>query len=188
MKPFVRLLLILGWFFFQAFAVAEPAAAEIDGPGVQVPILGHGHIQTILTPHEPYNSNPPTSGPHIPFVARWGIHKTPIPKEGQVHNLEDGGVVIQYNCTPQSCGELIAKLEGLVTRYLEKALREKLRSIDPGRPTKYEHLIVAPYPDMDTTVALTAWGRIDKLNSYDEDRIVRFIEAYAGIDHHPIRK
>jgi hypothetical protein len=157
-----------------------------DGPCVQFQTLVNDHIQTRISPHIPYNTDPPTSGPHVAFITKWKIYTIPIPKEIQVHNLEDGGVIIQYNC--QSCDDMIAKLEALVTRYYEKAVKEQLRSIDPGRPPKYERLILAPYPGMKTTIALTAWGRIDRLDSFDEARIVRFIEAYIGIDHHPIRE
>ncbi len=97
-------------------------------------------------------------------IAPWGIHTTPIPKELQVHNLEDGGVLVQYNC-PQACPELV----------------EKLRSIVIG----YEHqVILAPYPGMNRRIAVTAWARIDKFDEFDERRIVRFIKAYRGIDHH----
>ena len=45
-------------------------------------------------------------------------------------------------------------------------------------------VIAAPYPKMKPLIALTAWTRIDRLNKFDEKRIVRFIEAYKGIDHH----
>jgi hypothetical protein len=45
-------------------------------------------------------------------------------------------------------------------------------------------VILAPYPGMDKRIALTAWGRIDKFDAFDEQRIVRFIAAYRGIDHH----
>jgi len=183
MRLFISLTLILGCLLLQTSALAEPNVKNDNGPGIQVPSLGNDHIRAIDTPHKPYNSDPPTSGPHVPFIAKWGIYKIPIPKELQVHNLEDGGVVIQYNC--QSCDDLIAKLEALVKRYLEKASQEKLKADDPSRPTRYEHLILAPYPGMDATIALTAWGRIDKLKSYDEARIMQFIEAYVGIDHHP---
>ena len=54
----------------------------------------------------PYNSEPPTSGPHLPYIAPWGIHTRPIPNELQVHNLEDGGVMVQYNC---ECPELVGE-------------------------------------------------------------------------------
>jgi hypothetical protein len=33
-------------------------------------------------------------------------------------------------------------------------------------------------------IALTAWTRIDTFDESDEGRIVRFIDAYRGIDHH----
>ncbi len=186
MRPFICLSLILGWILLQTSVFAGPKAKDSDGPVVELPSLGNEHIQSMFTPHKSYSTDPPTSGPHVPFTTRWGIHKSPIPKEIQTHNLEDGGVIIQYNC--QSCDDLIAKLEALVTRYIEMAIQEKLKSFEPARPTKYEHLILAPYPGMDATIALTAWRRIDKFKSYDEERITRFIEAYAGIDHHPARE
>jgi hypothetical protein len=37
---------------------------------------------------------------------------------------------------------------------------------------------------MDNKIALTAWERIDTMDKLDEDRILKFIEAYEGIDHH----
>ncbi len=132
-------------------------------PGQTVPTLGNQHIASPDTPHQPYNTRPPTSGLHLESLARWGIHSQPIPDELQVHNLEDGGVLVQYRC--RDCDELVAKLRAIVSRY-------------PDR------VILAPYPHMDTRIALTAWGRIDAFDEVDEGRIVRFIEAYRGIDHH----
>jgi hypothetical protein len=46
-------------------------------------------------------------------------------------------------------------------------------------------VILAPYPGMRSRIALTAWTRIDTFDEFNERRIVRFIEAYRGIDHHP---
>jgi len=68
----------------------------------------------------------------------------------------------------------VKKLEGLFFKYKARAEKEK----------KYMHLILAPYPDMDAQIALTAWTRLDKFNDFDEARIDRFVEAYIGIDHH----
>ena len=112
----------------------------------------------------PYNSEPPTSGPHLPYVAPWGIHTEPIVKELQVHNLEDGGVMVQYNC-PSGCPDLVAKLRG--------HRRGLPRPRDPRS-----------LPGMKTRIALTAWTRIDAFDEFDESRISRFIKAYRGIDHH----
>ncbi len=131
--------------------------------------MGNRHLTSSQVALTTYNSDPPTSGPHLPSVARWGIHERPIPKELQVHNLEDGGVLVQYNCdrANQECRELVDKLAKIV------------------RP--YNHAILAPYPGMTQKIALTAWTRIDKFNDFDEKRIVRFIDAYIDMDHHPRR-
>ncbi len=131
-------------------------------PGLAMSNLGNAHIAYPQT--ATYNSSPPTSGPHYTSLARWGIHTEPIPNELQVHNLEDGGVLIQYNC-PESCPEIVAELSEIVERYDEQ-------------------IILAPYPDMDARIALTAWTRLATLDTVDEGRIVKFIEAYRGLDHH----
>jgi Protein of unknown function (DUF3105) len=146
-----------------------------------VPLQGNQHLVSPGTPHEPYNSDPPTSGPHVRWVAPWGVHKVPIPQEIQVHNLEDGGVVVQYRCSAP-CPELVAKLEALTTLPELLAMPKALVSVQ-GPPAI--RLVVAPYPAMKSTIALTAWGRIETLNHYDNAKILRFIKTYIGIDHHP---
>jgi hypothetical protein len=45
-------------------------------------------------------------------------------------------------------------------------------------------VILAPYPTMTSRIALTAWTRLDTMEQFDEKRVVRFIDAYRGIDHH----
>ncbi|MFQ5580298.1 MAG: DUF3105 domain-containing protein [Nitrospiria bacterium] len=162
--------LLLGLFSF------SPLRAQEDGPGVSVPDLGNRHISSIRAPHPPYNSKPPTSGPHTHNVAKWGVYRQQIPNELQVHNLEDGGVLIQYDC--KDCKELIKKIEKLAWHYIKKARKG-------GENSRYGHIIAAPYAGMDTRIALTAWTKIDKLDDFDEARIERFIEAYIGVDHHP---
>src|SRR5216117_4287338 len=144
---------VVGYFAYRA-------AANL--PGVLMPDQGNLHIPTADSPHEPYNSDPPTSGPHLPYIAPWGVHTRPIPLPLQVHNLEDGGVLVQYNC---ECPELAEQLRAIVRRYDRQ-------------------VILAPYPTMKSRIALTAWTRIDAFDAFDETRIVRFIEAYRGIDHH----
>jgi hypothetical protein len=71
-------------------------------------------------------------------------------------------VIIQYNC---ECPELVDKLKQIVRRY-------------------DTYVILAPYPGMKSRLALTAWTRLETLDDFDEKRIVRFIQAYRGIDHH----
>jgi hypothetical protein len=148
------LAVVVGYFAYRA---------QADLPGEKKPDQGNAHIQSADTPHDAYNSDPPTSGPHLPYIAPWGVHTRPIPRELQVHNLEDGGVLVQYSC---DCPDLVAKLRSVVEKY-------------------QSGVILAPYPTMKSKIALTAWTRIDTLDDYDGARIVRFIQAYRGIDHHP---
>ncbi len=176
-----------------AAAEKTKTSAKPDGkPGRAVEALGNEHVASPSTPHVPYNTAPPTSGPHLQWVAKWGVHKAPIVRELQVHNLEDGGVIVQYKC-PEPCPDLVTKLEALAARYREKAEADRQSMKMPANPdhamrSKYDHLIVAPYPDMEHQIALTAWGRIDSFDGYDEARIVKFIEAFIGIDHHPVQE
>jgi hypothetical protein len=109
-----------------------------------------------------FSSTPPTSGPHLDQLARWGIHTEFIPHEVQLRNLEEGGVLVQYNC---ECEQLVNQLAKVVRRYPD-------------------HVILAPYPIMESRIALTAWGRIDTFDEFDETRILAFIEAYIGKEHH----
>lgn len=167
-------LLVFGLGYWLVKEAAKPQ------PGEFVKSLGNGHLQNISDPHDPYNSLPPTSGTHLTDIAPWGISDTPIPDELQVHNLEDGGVMVQYNCAPgadsqptgtpsaqsvDECKQLVDNLKDVVNQYQEE-------------------VILAPYPKLDTRIALTAWNRIDKFNDFDKTRIEKFIRAYKGIDHH----
>jgi hypothetical protein len=142
---------------YYAYSLALP-------PGTALPDLGNAHIHLPSERTVEYNSDPPTSGPHLPYLAPWGVHAEPVQKELQVHNLEDGGVMVQYHC-PAGCPELVERLTAVVSRY-------------------HDQVILAPYPGLKRRIALTAWTRIDAFDDFDESRIVRFIRAYRGIDHH----
>jgi hypothetical protein len=133
-------------------------------PGEYFASQGNAHITEAQMGQFTYNTTPPTSGPHLGSLARWGVHDDPIPNELQVHNLEDGGVMVQYDCA-DGCPDLVAQLGELVEHY------------DEG-------VILAPYPGMGTRIALTAWQRMDRFDEFDAERIERFIHAYRGGDHH----
>lgn len=175
-KRLILLLIVLG-VGYGIFKGIDLLSAGKPGQGVT--IQGQTHIRRGAA-HPPYKSIPPTSGWHYAdATAPWGISESPIDDEVQVHNLEHGGVLIQYKpsgITPGLDEELINKLKGLVERLREEP--------------KYCKLILAPYPGLDTKIALTAWGRIDKfdIEQFDESveqRIKRFIDAW--IDRGPER-
>ncbi|OGD32495.1 hypothetical protein A3C91_02590 [Candidatus Azambacteria bacterium RIFCSPHIGHO2_02_FULL_52_12] len=126
---------------------------------------GRDHLD-LGVDHPPYSSIPPTSGWHTPDSHVWGVSKDPIPDEIQVHNLEHGGIMIQYKpgIDKSTGNNIIEKLEEIGRRYKSK-------------------VIVAPYPKLGKNIALTAWTYLDKFNDFDENRIVGFIAAH--IDQGP---
>ena len=141
-----------------------------EGPGVEMTNLGRDHVIP-GEEHPAYNSKPATSGWHydLPLApARWGIHEQPIADEILIHNLEHGYVNVHYNC-PEGCDDLVANLTALVEEGLER--RGKL--------------LMAPYPDMDSRIALTAWTFIDQFEDFDEQRIRDFVAAHESSPRAP---
>jgi len=115
-----------------------------------------------------YNSNPPTSGPHTSATATPGVHDEPVPKETAVHNMEHGQVVVWYNCnapqplTPDACNTLKQSLAGVVNDALQRNKR----------------VVMAPYADMEHTIALTAWQFLDAFDQFEAQRVRTFIDTF----------
>lgn len=147
-------------------AIAAQVILESNRPGEKFPSLGNVHLLSLNSPHVPYNSDPPTSGPHMPSLAPWGSHFEPQPDEYVVHNMEDAGVVLWYDMgTPEENAERVAKLE----------------EVSRG----YNRIIIVPREDLGSQYVLTAWQRLQRFDDIDEEGMRRFIDAYEGIDHHP---
>ena len=106
-----------------------------------------------------YSTSPPTSGPHAAQAPAWG-EQSALPEASQVHALEHGGVLVQYNCSTP-CLELVRNLQS-ITREYDRAV------------------ILAPYSRMDARIALTSWGRIDLLDEFDRERIEEFVDKNRG--------
>ena len=168
------------WIITAVIAVAVAAAlvgfliyASKGQPGRVVSIQGREHIEKGAQ-HVTYNSKPATSGPHWNLGGEapvpWGIYEEPKPDEGLIHNLEHGGVGIHYNC--RDCPDLVAQIQDF---YKKTAETNKL----PLFPNSTK-LVVAPYYDMSNRIALTAWGRIDAFDQWDEERVVRFVDAFRN--------
>lgn len=141
---------------------------------------GNLHIDQGTVSPIPYNSTPPTSGPHYPDLAAWGLYDAPVAYEHLVHNLEDRGVVIFYQC-PNGCPEIVAQLEAIVQPYLDD---NRNVILVPNDPTWTNGGPVARHQDMGAPIAVAAWQRLLKLDTVDAARINAFIERYEGIDHH----
>lgn len=139
-----------------------PLKVGVALPGTIFPNLGQQHIpegQRVT-----YNSNPPTSGSHYATPASWGIYsKEPPVDERLVHNLEHGGIIISYN------PELIKNGD------LEK-VKTQARELSAVNP----RIIVMPRPNLDSVIALTAWGYLQKLKNFDPTVIRAFYDAHIA--------
>jgi hypothetical protein len=76
---------------------------------------GNNHIDFGSPSPVTYNSTPPTSGPHYGNLVEWGIYDEPQRYEHLVHNMEDGGVIIYYQC-PEGCPEMVEQLSLISAR------------------------------------------------------------------------
>jgi hypothetical protein len=129
------------------------------------PSQGRQHTSNINA-KIPYNSFPPTSGEHYFVPAIWDQYDRPLSQVQVVHNLEHGGIVIQYGSrVPQS------QLARITTFY---------RS-DPNA------LLVAPLPALGNKIALTAWTHLGTLTKFNENAFTKFRDAfrYKGPEHFP---
>ncbi len=136
----------LGFGFWLAFLQPRPGeSVGTSGSGIHSGAPAGG-----------YSTSPPTSGPHRAESPDWGEYNSEMEEELQVHALEHGAVLVQYNC-PSGCGELVNNLSLLVTDYSAK-------------------VILAPYANMDSLIALTAWGKIDLLDEFEDGRIREFVD------------
>jgi Protein of unknown function (DUF3105) len=119
-----------------------------------------------------YNTDPPTSGHHHPTTIIWGIYDAPIDQLRSVHNLEHGGVVLQYGSG--------------TSRGAIGQLQEFYRD-DPNG------LLVAPRPQLGNRISLAAWtfdearlvernyegeGRLALCPTFDEGAFSKFVDEY----------
>ncbi len=67
-------------------------------PGERMEDQGREHVTEAEVAEFSYNSNPPTSGPHLETWVKPGIFTIPQSEGQLIHSLEHGYVVIHYNC------------------------------------------------------------------------------------------
>ncbi len=123
--------------------------------------------QTHINPgqsHDAYNSNPPTSGPHYTEPAKWGVYSTPLQDEQAIHNLEHGGIWISY--------------KGIDDQT--KAQLETIAKANSGT------VIMSPREGDEAKIVLASWTRMEKLDSYDEAKILEFIRSNKNKSPEPI--
>lgn len=214
---------ILGWLGWMAM---RPV------PGTKMADQGREHVSPAEVAAYQYNSNPPTSGQHLPTWVKAGVYDKPQSEGELIHSLEHGYVIISYNCnvhlkafsrqlsaisqifaheesafaeatadkegssssdfvdpTPlrqgsegQATGSAVNESDGcktLVKQLTELANKRKLwKLIVVPRPPQSNAAGTFDVPQLDTTIALTAWTYLDTFDQFDEKRITRFIDYH----------
>ena len=140
--------------------LVQSNVALAGAPGERIPIQGADHIERGQV-HAAYNSDPPTSGPHYVDTLDAGFYETPQLDETLVHNLEHGHIVISYDCSRLAdCGAAKQQLRDIFSAY------------------NGWKVTIVPRQNKDAAIALTAWGWLEKMDSVDEARIRKFIDAW----------
>jgi hypothetical protein len=172
-----------------AFGGSSSTEQTIQGAGCtlrNVPVMMHAgqpwrtHVEK-LPKNFKYSTFPPTSGPHFGIPAPYGVYDQPVDQFRLVHNLEHGGVNIQYGRNVSR-----AEVNGLLEWYRK----------DPNG------LVIAPLPALGSKIALTAWsadvnlqtgrvsnqqGHLATCDGFDETAYDTFATTYGfrGPEYHP---
>lgn len=116
-----------------------------------------------------WNTSPPTSGPHYQSPALWGSYTTPLNPAQVVHNLEHGGIFIEYGKGVPS--STVEQLRGFYDKHQNGTL-------------------LAPLPSLGSQIALGVWvtnsastpnsgvARLAKCTTFDDKAYAAFFDAY----------
>lgn len=149
----VVILAAAGYFVFNYFA----NLASLPEMGERYPDEGVAHVANGTKVE--YRSNPPSSGAHYASPARWGVYDKELQDGNLVHNLEHGGIWISYKSTLPR--EEIKKLEDLAKGYRSK-------------------VVLTQREKNDSLIALASWGRVYKMDVFNEGAIRNFILKYKN--------
>ena len=116
-----------------------------------------------------WNTTPPTSGPHYQVPAIWGAYTEPLLQAQVVHNLEHGGIFIQYGKdVPQAT---IDELKGFYDSHQRGTLLAPLPSLGARIALGAWTTSSASSPDSGTSYLATCPG-------FDEQAYQAFFAAY----------
>ncbi|MDQ3044589.1 MAG: DUF3105 domain-containing protein [Chloroflexota bacterium] len=110
-----------------------------------------------------YDVTPPVGGDHNAIWQDCGFYSEPIRDVHGVHSLEHGAVWITYD--PELPQEQI----------------DRLRNLAEDR----SHILVTPYPDLNSPVVASAWGAQLELDSANDNNLDAFITKYRQGEQTP---
>lgn len=166
-------------------------------PGTEVLQEGRNHLSE--GSKIDYQFNPPTSGDHYPSWIAKGFYEEPRMDGNLIHSLEHGYIIIWYDCeivnsswlmvnsvyaqaqamTQGSEGTPSAKLSDMPKAFSDGSCDQTKTQIKAVLQKYGPHKLIAmPRIGLDSPIVLTAWGKMEKLQFVDENRIKDFINSY----------
>jgi Protein of unknown function (DUF3105) len=142
-------------------ALTPTAAAALSDAGCtyrRYPSEGRGHVSS-LDASVKYKTFPPTSGTHYQYPLVWNRYSQSVPLVAEVHNLEHGGIIIQYGSK------------------VPRATVDKLIAFYDSSPNA---MLLAPLPKLGNKIAITAWTRLATCTRFDEAAFAAFRDAFRG--------
>ena len=132
----------------------EKADGSVDGVLVAQTEPARNHVAGPVK----YPQNPPNGGDHngSPQVCR--VYTEQVPSEHAVHSMEHGAVWITYQ--PDLPKDQVATLTELAE----------------GDP----YMLMSPFPDQESPVGLSAWGRSLTVEKATDERVEQFIDTYKN--------
>src|SRR5262249_45218516 len=91
--------------------------------------------------------------------AKWGLYTVPLVLVQEVHNLEHGGIIVQYGDT------------------VPQATIDDLSDFYNASP---DAMLLAPLPKLGNKIALTAWTRLATCTRFDRKAYAAFRDAFRG--------
>lgn len=156
---------VLAGVLFLATDRDSPELGSADrGPGTLYPDQGKDHLALGEEPKIKFDSDPPTSGPHIPDpVLRDGVR---LSRDQVLQALERGNVVVFFD----------AAREGRALRRLQRRLTGPF---EPAVAGAGQALILARRPGTKGVVA-AAWRHLLGVRSPADPRLVAFAQYWIG--------
>ncbi len=149
--------------FFAARDQAGVTGGTVSGPGVQYRDLGHAHLLA-GQPHPRYNTDPPTSGAHVPeAVTRDGAR---LNDDQLLTALELGDIVIVYGTPKPPPG-------------LKTLARSVAGPFSPSLATAGQAVILARRPGTAGLIGL-AWTRMARVASPSDPLLREFAQVWLG--------
>ncbi len=156
-----------GWPVARREQYALVAGANLECPGAV--IWGQIPDDFPIT----YARRPPTTGVfHATWYPSYGVASEPVPVAMWLHNVAHGAVVFLYNC-PSGCPDIVAQA---VQMQADLPLGRNPRSGGAA-------FLITADENMDSPIAVVAWGKLLVLQQFDRDQIEDFFEA--NVDRGP---